>query len=224
MTNGRIKPFADRLSALDSCAISDALDSAGLPPAVTGLAPLSVARRIAGRVVTVKLGPDKPIAGSVRHLGTAAIEAAEPGDVIVLEHSSGVECAGWGGVLSAGAQLMQVAGVVIDGPARDIDEARELDFPVYGRTAVARTARGRVYEQAYDCPIEIAGVRVEPGDFVLADSTGVVFVPADRVEDIVTRAERIAAKERLMVEALRRGERITDVVGRDYEVMLEELD
>jgi regulator of RNase E activity RraA len=81
-----------------------------------------------------------------------------------------------------------------------------------------------VYEQAYDCPIEIAGVRVEPGDFVLADSTGVVFVPADRVEDIVTRAERIAAKERLMVEALRRGERITDVVGRDYEVMLEELD
>lgn len=216
--------FAARLRALDSCAISDALDSAGLPPAVAGLAPLSVARRIAGRVVTVKLGPDKPVGRSVRHLGTAAIESAEPGDVIVLEHSSGIECAGWGGVLSAGAQLRSVAGVVIDGPARDIDEARELDFPVFGRAAVARTARGRVYEQAYNGPIEIAGVPVQPGDFVLADSTGVVFVPKAHADKVIGRAERIAAKERLMVEALRRGDAITAVVGRDYEDMLDELD
>lgn len=214
----------DRLLALDSCALSDALDSAGLPCAVPGLVPLSIAERIAGRAVTVKLGPEKPAEAGARHLGTAAIESAQPGDVIVVEHSSGVACAGWGGVLSAGARIRALSGVVIDGPARDIDEARELGFPIYGRSADARTARGRVYEQGYQCPIEIAGVHVEPGDFVLADSTGVVFVPKSRLEDILGRAERIAAKERLMVEALRRGEPITAVVGRDYEDMLDELD
>jgi 4-hydroxy-4-methyl-2-oxoglutarate aldolase len=212
-----------RLAVLDSCALSDALDSLGLPPAVVGLAPLSVARRIAGSVVTVKLAAGKPAGGSSRHLGTAAIEAAKPGDVIVIEHSSGVECAGWGGVLSAGARVNGVAGVVIDGPARDIDEALALDFPVYGRSAVARTARGRVYEQDFDCEITIGGVSVSPGDFVLADSSGVVFLPSARADEIVRRAGRIAERERLMVEALRGGDRITEVVGRDYEEMLDKL-
>jgi 4-hydroxy-4-methyl-2-oxoglutarate aldolase len=208
----------------DSGHISGDIVARLLPPAVTGLAPLTVARKIAGPVITVRLGPDKPAGGSVRHLGTAAIESASNGDIIVLEHSSGVECAGWGGVLSAGAKLNGVAGVIINGPARDIDEAREIGFPIYGPSTTARTARGRVYEQDFDCSIDIAGVAVGPGDYVLADSSGVVFVARDAAPDIVRRAERIAARERLMVEALQRGERITEIVGRDYEDMLGELD
>jgi 4-hydroxy-4-methyl-2-oxoglutarate aldolase len=212
-----------RLLALDSCAVSDALDSLGLPPAVDGLSPLVLHRRIAGPAVTVKLGPERPTGAAVRHLGTAAIEASGPGDVIVIEHSSGAECAGWGGVLSAGAQMNGVSGVVIDGAARDIDEARALAFPIFGRWATARTARGRVYEQDFNCEITIGGVTVRPGDIAFADSSGVVFVPADRLEEIVKRAERIAERERLMVAALRRGEPITEVVGRDYETMLDKL-
>lgn len=212
-----------RLLAVDSCAVSDALDSLGLPPAVNGLSPLAVHRRIAGPAVTVKLGPERPAGNAVRHLGTAAIEASRSGDVIVIEHSSGVDCAGWGGVLSAGAQLNGVSGVVIDGAARDIDEARALAFPIFARSATARTARGRVYEQDFNCEITIGGVTVRPGDITLADSSGVVFVPAARLEDIVERAERIAERERLMVAALRRGDPATEVVGRDYETMLDKL-
>lgn len=213
-----------RLLALDTCALSDALDSLGLPPAIAGLAPLSVQQRIGGRAVTVKLGPEQPRGVSVRHLGTAAIEAAQPGDVIVIEHSSGVRCAGWGGVLSSGALVRNISGVIIDGPARDIDEARALGFPIYGRGADARTARGRVYEQAFDCPVSIGDVTVQPGDYAFADSTGVVFVPAARLEEVLRRAERITERERLMVAALRTGEPITAVVGRDYETMLDRLD
>ena len=217
------KSLIHRLNALDSCAVSDALDSLGLPPAVDGLSALSVAKRISGRVVTVKLGPKAPAGGSARHLGTAAIEAAAEGDIIVLEHSSGVQCAGWGGVLCAGAQVNGVVGVIIDGPARDIDEARDLAFPIYGRSAIARTARGRVYEQDFNCTITIGDVTVNPGDIALADSSGVVFIALDRLDEVVQRAERIAERERLMVEALRAGDRITDVVGRDYEEMLDKL-
>jgi regulator of RNase E activity RraA len=127
-------------------------------------------------------------------------------------------------VLCAGARARGVAGVVIDGPARDIDEARALEFPVYGRSANARTARGRIYEQDFDCTITIGDVRVDPGDFVLADGSGVVFVPKRHLEQAVRRAERIVAREALMVTALRNGERITEVVGRDYEQMLNRLD
>src|SRR5690606_19361642 len=123
--------YSARMLALDSCALSDALDSLGLPPAVAGLAPLSVRRRIAGPVVTVRLGPEKPAGGPSRHLGTAAIEAASPGDLIVIEHSSGVQCAGWGGVLSSGARISGVAVVVIVGPARDLEVAAALVYTVH---------------------------------------------------------------------------------------------
>ena len=217
-----------RLALLDSCAISDALDSLGLPPAVVGLAPLSVVKPICGPVMTVKLAQVGLVAGkpqhSPRHLCTAAIESAARGDVIVIEHSSGVECAGWGGVLSVGAQVNGVDGVVIDGPARDLDEARALGFPVYGRSAISRTARGRAYEIDFNCEIKIGEVRVVPGDAVFADSSGVTFLPAAQIEEIVRRAERIAERERLMVQALRAGDRITEVVGRNYEEMLTKLD
>jgi 4-hydroxy-4-methyl-2-oxoglutarate aldolase len=223
-TNTSLGPVLTRLAALDSCALSDALDSLGLPPAVVGLPPVSVAQRIAGPVVTVKLVAGKPAGGSARHLGTAAIEAAKAGDIIVIEHSSGVQCAGWGGVLSAGAQVNGVAGVIIDGPTRDVDEARALGFPIYARGAIARTARGRAYESDFNCAVTIGDVRVTPGDLALADSSGVVFVPIARAEEIVRRAERVAARERLMVEALRAGDRVTEVVGRDYEEMLDKLD
>jgi regulator of RNase E activity RraA len=224
-----------RLALLDSCAISDALDSLGLPPAVVGLAPLSVVKPICGPVMTVKLVavpagdslPGRSVSKpqhSPRHLCTAAIESAARGDVIVIEHSSGVECAGWGGVLSVGAQVNGVNGVVIDGPARDIDEARALGFPVYGRSPIARTARGRVYEIDFNCEIKIGDVRVVPGDVVFADSSGVAFLPAAQIEEIVRRAARIAERESLMVQALRAGDRITEVVGRNYEEMLTKLD
>jgi 4-hydroxy-4-methyl-2-oxoglutarate aldolase len=212
------------LLELDTCAVSDALDSLGLPAAVTGLGPLTVARKIAGPVLTVKLVAGTPKTASVRHLGTAAIATASAGDVIVIEHSSGVECAGWGGVLSVGALERGVAGVVIDGPARDIDEARALAFPVYGRAATARTARGRAYEADFNRPITIGGITVEPGDLCLADSSGIAFISAAQADAVLRRARRIAQRERLMVEALRAGERITEVVGRDYEAMLDELE
>jgi 4-hydroxy-4-methyl-2-oxoglutarate aldolase len=215
--------WSARLSALDSGAVSDALDSLGLPPAVSGLAPLGSSRRIAGPIRTVKLAAGPAPGASRRHLGTAVIEAALPGDVIVIEHA-GNECAGWGGVLSTAAQLQGVAGVVIDGAARDIDEARALDFPLYARAACARTARGRVHEVGFDCVVRIAGIEVRPGDFALADASGVVLIPAVRIAEVVRRAERITARERLMIEALRKGEPVTEVVGRDYETMLEHLE
>src|SRR5580700_2973923 len=132
-----------RLSRLDSCAVSDALDKLGLKGAVTGIRRLSTERRIAGRVLTVKLDRAEG-RSNTRHLCTAAIEAASPGDIIVVEQRTGLDAACWGGNLTIGAQVRGGAGVIVEGPARDIDDSRKLDFRVFGRDRTAKTARGRI--------------------------------------------------------------------------------
>ena len=209
----------DRLRRLDACALSDALDRLGMPSAVTGIAPRSVRRRIAGRVVTVKLDAANGRTAS-RHLCTAAIETAAAGDVIVIEQRSGIDAAGWGGILSIGAKTKGVAGVIVDGPARDIDEATELGFPVYARAATARTARGRIIETATGGPVTIGEVTVNSGDYVLADGSGVVFIPAAELGRVVAAAETIAAREAAMAKAAHAGEPMSQVMGTNYEQML----
>jgi regulator of RNase E activity RraA len=210
-----------RLGRLDSCAVSDALDSLGLPPAVTGLRAMTTGKRIAGRIVTVKLGAARIEGAPMRHLCTAAVEAAAPGDVLVIEQRTGIDAAGWGGVLSHAAVARRIAGVIVDGPARDIDEAAELGFPVYARSATARTARGRIYEQGFNVPVALGDTIVAPGDLVLADASGVVLIPAARAEAVIATAERIVAKERLMAVDVRAGQPVSRVMGASYEHMLD---
>jgi regulator of RNase E activity RraA len=208
-----------RLAALDSCAISDALDKLGLSGAVTGIRRLTTAGRISGRVHTVRMDKDDGMR-STRHLGTTAIEASEPGEVIVMEQRTGIDAACWGGNLSFGARLRRVAGVIVDGPVRDIDEAREYEFPVFARSTTAHTARGRIKEGATDVPITVGDVIVRPGDYVVADGSAVVFIANAEIARVLEAAEAIAARERAMVAALRDGTPISEVMGRNYETML----
>jgi len=180
-------------------------------------------RKIAGRIHTVRLvAKDKapPMSGPVRHLGTAAIEACKPGEIIVVEQKSGIDAGSWGGILSLGAKLRGAAGVVVDGPVRDVDEARQMDFPVFGRTTTARTARNRIVEIGTDIPVTIGDLTVLPGDYVLADGSAVVFLAQTDAERILDAAESIAGREAAMAKALQNGKPITEVMGADYEHML----
>lgn len=215
--------IASRLARLDCCAVSDALDKLGLDGCVTGLAPLSSMRKIAGRVHTVRLvAKDKApaMSGPPRHLGTTAIEACKPGEIIVVEQKSGIDAGSWGGILSLGARMRSIAGVIVDGPVRDVDEARAMDFPVFGRTTTARTARNRIVEIGADIPVTIGDVTVVPGDYVLADGSGVVFLAQIDAEKILDAAEMIAGREAAMAMALQDGKPITEVMGAAYEHML----
>lgn len=208
-----------RLLKLDSCAVSDALDKLGLKGSVTGLQRYSTDRRIAGRVVTVTLAAAEG-RSNTRHLCTAAIEAAQPGDVIVVEQRTGIDAASWGGNLALGAKMRNVAAVIVEGPVRDLDDCRKLDFTVYGRSHTARTARGRIVEVATNEPVMVGDVTVTPGDYVLADASAVVFVQAADIERVVATAESIMAREDAMAQALREGKPISQVMGANYEHML----
>ncbi|MEY4640339.1 MAG: hypothetical protein RLZZ227_333 [Pseudomonadota bacterium] len=212
--------FVARLEKLDACAVSDALDTLGLKGAHSGLPRRSTRKRIAGTVHTVKLHAQAPAGGSRRHLGTAAIEAADDLSVIVVEQRTGIDCAGWGGVLANAAQAKGVRGVIMEGPARDIDEYEEIGFPVFSRYTTPHTARGRVWEEAFDIPVQVGDAIVAPGDYVIADGSGVVFIPAARIEEILIVAEMVAEKERLMTRDVLAGKPVSLVMGTNYENML----
>lgn len=210
-----------RLRRLDACAVSDALDQLGLQGQVTGVPKRSgSAPRIAGRVTTLKLhdGPRPP--GAVKHLGTTAVEASDSDSVIVVEQRTGKDAGCWGGLLTLGAKLRGVAGVVADGPVRDIDEARDYDFPVFSTALTALTARSRVVEAATNQPIAPWGVAVEAGDYVIADSSAIAFIAAARIQEVLAAAEAIAMKEAAMAKALLAGKPIGEVMGASYEHML----
>jgi 4-hydroxy-4-methyl-2-oxoglutarate aldolase len=216
MTN----PNVLRLRRLDCCAVSDALDKLKLTGAVTGLPQRSGCGRIAGRVVTMKLGTGAPPAGPARHLGCAAIEAAGPDDVIVVEQKTGIDAGSWGGLLSLGAKVRGVAGVVVDGPVRDIDEAIVHDFPVFCRSLTSFTARGRVVEKGTGVPVEIGDVTVHAGDYVVADRSAAIFIAERDIGRVLDTAEQIVAKEAAMAKSILAGTPIGQVMGGNYEHML----
>jgi 4-hydroxy-4-methyl-2-oxoglutarate aldolase len=211
----------ERLRALDSCAVSDALDRHGVRGVVSGPRPLAAAGTVAGRAVTVLLGPPDPAGGGARgparHLGTAAVDASGPGDVIVVAHQGRTDCAGWGGLLSRAAAVRGIAGVVVDGAARDLTEAREVGLAVYALAEVPTTARGRAVEHVWDQPVELAGIAVAPGDLVLADAGGTVVIPAGIADAVLATAERIAATEAAMAAAIEAGTPVSAVMGTSYE-------
>lgn len=210
-----------RLTPLDVCCVSDALDALGLEGIVDGLAPVWEGAKLVGRAVTTKLLPGSPPPGSPPvHLGARAIEAADPGDVIVVDNGGRATMGSWGGLLALAASLRGVAGVVLDGACRDVDEARELRFPAFARGGAVRTARARVYEESCGEPVWLSGVAVHPGDIVMADGSGVAVLAAGEAERVVERAEQIARREQAMQERLRAGDRVSEVLGASYEHML----
>lgn len=211
-----------RLRRLDCCAVSDALDRLKLTGVSQGLGAQSGGRRIAGRVVTVKLGQGAPPPGPARHLGATAVEASGPDNVIVVEQRTGVHAGSWGGLLTLAAQVRGVAGVVSDGLVRDIDEAAALDFPIYSKGRTAVTARSRLVELGTNVPVTIGEVQVAPGDYVIADGSAVIFVSADHIDRVLDEAEAIAAKEADMARALLKGVPVGDVMGGAYERMLQD--
>jgi regulator of RNase E activity RraA len=207
-----------RLARLDSCVASDALDKLGLTGVAAGLTRFSTDRKLAGSVLTVKLErADGRLAE--RHLCTAAIEAAGPGNIIVVEHHSRTDCAGWGGILSKAALVRGISGVIVDGLCRDIDESRELGFPVFARGVIPATARGRIIETGFNCPISVASVAVRPGDWVIADGSGVVFLAQEHAAAVVAQAEQLMAREAALVKDIEAGVPVSTVMSRTYEHM-----
>lgn len=218
--NGADREKIERtLVRFDTCILSDAMDRLGLAGATIGIRPAWKCPKIFGRAVTMKLKPtglDRP----TQHLGTAAIELAKPGEIIVIENRIRADAPGWGGLLSLAAKTKGLAGVVTDGPCRDVDECEMLDFPIYAGSVVPISARGRIVQESVNKEIQLAGVQVRPNDLVVADGSGVVVIPQEKVADVIGTATELADREAEMAEEIRAGKSILEVLERrGYESM-----
>lgn len=203
--------FLARLAALDTNTVSDALDFLVLPGATHGVRPLWNCPPIVGRASTVQLAPKQSAAPTV-HLITPVIEAIASSDrvLVIAGGIAGVSC--WGDILANASVAKGVRGTVIDGLSRDIEGSESVGYPVYGRGVTMISARNRVVQVDAGTPVRFAGVTVHEDDYVIADRCGVVFVPHARIEEVLVLGERIARRQQRMVDAVRAGRSVAEVM------------
>ena len=203
--------LVQRLNWLDSTVVSDALDGLGLPPGIGDLKPQWGSPKLVGVARTIELepetgGPPGP------HLATRTISAANQNDVIVIANQGRTDVSSWGGILSLGASIRGLAGVVTDGVCRDVSEAEAYHFPIYARGVIPRTARARLREKSTGGLVEIAGLPVNHGDLVLADSSGFVVIPRGVAEEVLDRAEAIMQRESEIVSEVLSGRSLPETM------------
>lgn len=213
--------YRARFEQLSSTNVSDALDALGLRGAAHGIRPLLRKwNKIVGPAVTMRM----TAAGETpqkAHLGMNAIAAARAGDVIVIDNGGRMDTSCWGGVLANGAKAKGISGTVIDGCCRDLDDCIDVDYAVYARGTVVRTARGRVIEESTNQMIQFGGVQVRPGDIVIGDNSGIVIVPIEHVDAVLEKAEQLWQKEEDMIAEIRAGADILEVDAKyNYNKML----
>lgn len=143
-----------------------------------------------------------------------AIERAAPGEVIVAD-CGGRPFGVWGEIATAKARYDGIAGLVLDGYIRDVEEVDRAGFPVWARgTAPRKTTKED--RGVHGEPIEIAGVSVAPGDLIVADRDGVVAVPAAAVADMRVEAAAVQRFEDKLLAAVMNGGSLVDGPGIKY--------
>ena len=113
------------------------------------------------------------------------LDEAAPGSVLVYVIEDGLETAGIGNLMATTAKVRGLAGAVIDGGARDVDEIEQIGFPVFSRSITPSTSVGRYVSVAKNQPVMCAGVMVRPGDWIVGDVSGVVVVPQESVGQVL---------------------------------------
>jgi 3-hexulose-6-phosphate synthase/6-phospho-3-hexuloisomerase len=132
-----------------------------------------------------------------------AIDHAQPGDVIVIDACRG-ETAVWGELATNSCISQGVVGVVIDGAVRDIDDIRKMEFPLFARHFTPTAGEPKGFGEI-NAPIEVCGRKVEPGDWIIGDESGVVVVPGKMAMEMANRAIDVNEKENRIREEIQRG-------------------
>ena len=132
-------------------------------------------------------------------------------DVAVAACSSSNRIAPWGGLLSTAAKVKKANGAIMDGFVRDVQQIREIGFPVYsaGIAPLDSMGRGKVIE--IDVPIECAGVRVCPGDVIFGDADGCVAIPQKIFSKVLSNGAEKIKSEKGTLKALESGRSLGEV-------------
>ncbi len=174
-----------------------------------------VGKSFVGRARTATFTPaDKLPKGTELNLKSATdmIDSAEEGEVGVIVVEDGLNIAGIGGLMATAAKSRGLAGMVIDGGVRDIEEITKLGLPVFGRSIIPSTAVNRYAAIEKDITVQCAGVTVNPGDIIVAGTDGIVCVPKDKAEEVLKKAQEIDVTETKMVPYIKKNKSIQRAV------------
>ncbi len=191
---------------LSTANVSDGLDRLGIKGAPHGIGPLwDACPKIVGPAATLKLVPvgqaeESPVLGTLE-----AVKRGRPGDVLVIDQAGRMDVNSYGGVAGFTTRHFGLAGCVIDGVTRDIDEYKQLNLPVYGKGFIQQSIRDRCACAGYAIEVQLGGVPVRPGDLIVADENGVCVVPQEKAAEVLEFAQLFKSIEDTVVEAVRGG-------------------
>lgn len=132
-----------------------------------------------------------------------AIDHAGPGDVLVIDAQGG-EIAVWGELASNSCQVKGLSGVVIDGATRDVQDIREIGFPVWARHFVPDAGEPKGHGEI-GVEVIVGGQLVRTGDWVVGDESGLVVIDQERLVEVTNRALNVLENENRLREEIRRG-------------------
>ena len=156
------------------------------------IAAVSPSMRMAGPAFTIEVRPGDNL------MIHAAISMAQPGDILVVDGKGDRTCALMGSIMINACKKLGLGGVVLDAAVRDIEELRELGFPVY---AVGTNPNGptKFVPGRINWPISCGGISINPGDLIVGDADGVVVVEREKAGSLLEAAAKKVADERARI-------------------------
>lgn len=199
----------ERLRALDTAALSDAMDSIGVPCVLAGIQARVPGAAVAGIAFTVTYRPVDPSVAGFRNAANY-IDDVPAGSVIVVDNAGSTECTTWGGLLTSVAIRRDISGTIVHGSARDVREIRQHDYPLFTTAIRMVSGKNRVELAATGEDVLIGQVRVRAGDVVVADDNGAIAIPSQHLDEVIARAEQVERTEELIARAAGSGIRLDE--------------
>jgi len=200
ITSSNVESVSSHFREWGSAILSDAMGTCGksFQAMDAGIRPLAPEMKIAGPAFTVRCYP-----GATWALENA-IEKASPGDVLVVDGGSYPDSILMGSMMSTRAQQRGLAGAIVDGAVRDIEEVLKLGFPVFTRHICPRAG---TFAEIGELQTTVCCGRlpIQPGDWIVADVTGVAVIPVAIMDEVINEAEKIYRKEQSMAKHLKAG-------------------
>lgn len=189
---------------LSTSEISDALDSCGIEGALPDIVSYGKHNKIAGPIFTVKyeLLKAKP---DDYQMPNNYIDNVPAGSIIVIDNSARTDITVWGDILSLTAVKNNITGTIVNGAIRDIEAINQLGYSVFAKSVYMRSGKNRVAITATQCQLQIAGVVLTPGDYILADCNGVIVIPQKIATEVIEKAKNIQQNEKLIKQSVELG-------------------
>lgn len=218
--NGKPMTLAMMRRSLYSAVVSDALDAMGLrnqSPRVP-LRPITGQAMLVGRCKTTLWADMAHTDPRPYELELLAVDRCQPDDVLIAAAAGSARSGIWGELLSTAARNRGCVGAVVDGAVRDVAQMTAMGFAVFARGTCVLDSLHRQRVIDLDVPVELGGVRCEPGDLVIADVDGVVIVPQAVEREALERAWNKVHAESVTRQAIKGGMLATEAY-RKYGVL-----